>query len=307
MNPDIGYLSDVWLLTISPSGVASWQQLAVSEDSEAPIARDKHVLAFVDGSIVMFGGFGLVQEEDDEHSSSDASSRNDDDSGSSSDDGASDSDDQPAATFKWFDDLWELHVDPSAASCSWQRAAATNGPSCRAAPASAVHDRALYIFGGRLANGSASPRDNALWRLEHRSEGSKWQWQLMHAGDKDSSAVCPPGRSAAAGACLEGGAFVVAGGTGNDSKALADVWAFAHGCWHAVSSSTFSAPAPRSAACCAALPANSLLFAFGSSGLDAATGISATCGCTPPTSSRHHTDSFPAAGITVTRGWAVWR
>jgi hypothetical protein len=272
VNPDVGYLSDVWLLTISTSGSVSWQQLAVSDDSEAPVARDKHVLACLGGEVVMFGGFGLVDEEE-EPSSSDASSDGDD-SGSDSD--VSDGDDEPAATFKWFDDLWQLRIDASAASCSWQRVAISNGPSCRAAPAYAVHGDVLYIFGGRLANGSATPRDNALWKLTHQADHSKWLWELLHAGDKDSSSTCPPGRSAASAACLQGGAFVVTGGTGNDSNALADVWTFAHGQWNAVTSSTYSAPAARSAACCVALPSNSLLVAFGSSGLDTATGISAT-------------------------------
>ena len=279
MNPDVGYLSDVWRLTISASGSASWQQLTVSDEDNAPVARDKHALASVGGKIVLFGGFGLVEEE--ENGSCDGSSasgcdEDGSDSGSGSD--ASGSEDEPAALFKWFDDLWELHLDNAAGSCSWQRAVAINGgPSCRAAPASAVHDDAMLIFGGRLANGGATPRDNALWRLTYCTDESKWRWQLVHAGDQDgSSSACPPGRSAAAAACLENGSFVVSGGTGNDSKALADVWVFAHDRWRSVSSSSIVAPAARSAACCVALPSSAVLLAFGSSGLDVATGISAT-------------------------------
>ncbi len=275
MNPDVGYLSDVWRLTISTSGSASWQQLAVSDSSEAPVARDKHVLARVGGEVVMFGGFGLVDEEEEQPSSSDASSHSSDESESSSD--ASDCEDEPAATFKWFDDLWHLSIDVASGACSWQRVTPANGPSCRAAPASAVHDGVLYLFGGRLANGSATPRDNSLWQLNYQIDNSKWHWQQVHGGDKDScSTACPPGRSAASAACLEDGTFVVAGGIGNDNNALADIWAFAHGRWHAVSSSTFSAPTARSAASCVALSSNTLLFAFGSSGLDVTTGISAT-------------------------------
>ncbi len=276
MNPDVGYLSDVWRLTVSVGGSASWQQLAVA-GGDAPVARDKHALACVAGKVVLFGGFGLVDEEE-EHScdgSSRSEDENDSDSGSCSD--APDSEDGPAATFEWFDDLWELRVDAAAGSCSWHRALAVGGPSCRAAPASAVHNDTMFVFGGRLANGGATPRDNALWSLTYCSLESKWLWQLLHAGDQDAgSSPRPPGRSAAAAACLEDGAFVVAGGTANDSTALADVWAFAHGRWHAVSSSSIANPAARSAACCVALPASQVLLAFGSSGLDAATGISAT-------------------------------
>jgi hypothetical protein len=281
VNPDVGYLSDVWRLSVSSSGSASWQQLTVA-GGDAPVARDKHALACVSGRVVLFGGFGLVDEE--EQHGGDASSCSEDDGGSSSDSDsgsdAGDSEDGPAATFKWFDDLWELRVDAAAGSCSWHRAVAVGGPSCRAAPASAVHNDTMFVFGGRLANGGATPRDNALWSLTYCSVDSKWLWQLLHAGDQDtSSSPRPPGRSAAAAACLESGAFVIAGGTANDSTALADVWAFAHGRWHAVSSSSIVSPAARSAACCVALPASQVLLAFGSSGLDAATGISARRVC----------------------------
>jgi hypothetical protein len=222
----------------------------------------------------MFGGFGLLEEDEEVHLSSDASSSDEDDDSCVSD--VSNSDDEPAATFKWFDDLWELHLDASASSYFWQRAPTINGPSCRAASAYAVHNSSLFIFGGRLANGGAAPRDNSLWSLSYNTDEQKWLWQLMHAGDQDDSAtLCPPGRSAAAAVFLEDGAFIVSGGTDNHSKALADVWAFVNGGWHAVSTS-ISAPSARSAACFAALTKNSLLLAFGSSGLDAATGISAT-------------------------------
>lgn len=259
----------MWLLAIDSHGSASWQQLAVAGAGPAPVARDKHVLACVGGRVVLFGGFGMVEEEEEEEEdSSDASSE----SGSSS--GESDG---PAATFKWFDDLWELHVDVSASSCSWRCAAASDGPSCRAAPASAVHNDTLFIFGGRLANGGPTPRDNALWCLTHQDSESKWLWRLMHAGDRDAScSICPPGRSAAAAACLQDGALVVACGTGNDSKALGDVWIYSRGSWNSISSSSIAVPPARSAACCAALPPSSLLLAFGSSGLDVASGISAT-------------------------------
>eukprot|EP00033_Pygsuia_biforma_P001655 GCRY01001857.1.p1 GENE.GCRY01001857.1~~GCRY01001857.1.p1 ORF type:complete len:337 (-),score=36.54 GCRY01001857.1:24-1034(-) len=157
----------------------------VKAQGDIPSPRDKVACALCRGKLTFFGGFGPTQSE------------------------ASD-DEDPAFSFKWFNDLFVFDFD----KCTFQELHPLGeAPTPRAAHAASVCENKLYIFGGR----DQETRQGDLHALN--LDTLEWSGPLQCTG------ITPTGRSFHTLSTF-GNRLVLLGGLSNNNQHLEDICVF---------------------------------------------------------------------------------